>query len=230
MKKVIYKILYIICILTLIASVSYCVYEFVITDYLADKTISDFSDYIAEVPPEKEEEFKIDMNKQYPEVNFPEGLLTKYYPLYAKNQDFRGWISVPEHGIDLPIVQAKDNDYYLKKDVNKKYSGWGTPFLDADNKLNPVDRNLIIYGHNSRYKSDKDKIFAPFNVYATVEGYKKAPIITIDTIYEEAKWKIYGVFITNTNPEDDIGYVFNYLIKNASDETFGEFLYEVKER
>lgn len=230
MKKKVYKMLYFLSVFVLIISICFASYELFIAEYLSNKTISEVMETVQEIPEDKQEEFIKKYKEMYPDVNFPDGLLAMYYPIYATNQDFRGWLSIPEFNVNLPIVQGKDNDYYLKKDINKKYSGWGTPFMDYHNNINPMDRNLILYGHNSRYRSSQDKMFAPLNKYQTIEGFKQAPVITFNTLYEECQWKVYAAFITNTKPQDDNGYVFPYLISECSAETFGEYLYEINER
>ena len=42
--------------------------------------------------------------------------MPKYAYLYAINNDLVGWIRVPNTAIDVQVVQAEDNDEYLKQD------------------------------------------------------------------------------------------------------------------
>ena len=58
------------------------------------------------------------------------------------------WIKVNGTNIEYPIVQAEDNSYYLKKNLEKKYNTGGWIFLDYKNKLDGTDKNIVIYGHN----------------------------------------------------------------------------------
>ena len=41
--------------------------------------------------------------------------------LQAKYPDAVGWLSIPNTKIDYPFVQAKDNDFYLRRDIDGKY-------------------------------------------------------------------------------------------------------------
>ena len=41
--------------------------------------------------------------------------------LYDKYEDYRGWIKIDNTNINYPIVQGKDNLFYLDKDINKNY-------------------------------------------------------------------------------------------------------------
>ena len=38
------------------------------------------------------------------------------------NSDVVGWIEIPNTNINYPILQGKDNEYYLKKDLDQKYN------------------------------------------------------------------------------------------------------------
>ena len=83
--------------------------------------------------------------------------------LYDKYEDYRGWIKIDNTNINYPIVQGKDNSFYLDKDINKNYLSSGSIFM---NYLNHGfnDENTVLFGHQflediknkSLYKSDID--------------------------------------------------------------------------
>ena len=58
---------------------------------------------------------------KYPNVTLPQGMMPKYAYLYAINNDLVGWIRVPNTAIDVQVVQAEDNDEYLKQDFRFLY-------------------------------------------------------------------------------------------------------------
>lgn len=68
--------------------------------------------------------------------------------LKEENNETVLWLSVDGTTINYPIVQAKDNDYYLDHSFDKstKKSGW--TFLDYRNSIDMSDSNTIFYGHN----------------------------------------------------------------------------------
>ena len=80
--------------------------------------------------------------------SYPEGIQEKYKALYAANQNFVGWLSVPNTSIDCAVYQADDNSFYLKKDLWGRYSRYGTVFMDAYDDITNMKRNTVIYGHN----------------------------------------------------------------------------------
>ena len=147
--------------------------------------------------------------------------------LYAANPDFAGWVSIPAMNINYAVVQAEDNDKYVRRDFYGKSTSYGVPFFDYRNSLKTLDRNTIIYGHNMRRD---DKIFGTLEQYRTVEGFKKAPIIGMSTIYGDYTFKIYAAFISNSERKDDNGNFFNFIFTNTSDENFANYIAEVDKR
>ena len=52
--------------------------------------------------------------------------------LRAVNPDIVAWIEIPGTDISYPVVQADDNETYLKRDFEGNKSAAGTIFLDCD--------------------------------------------------------------------------------------------------
>lgn len=50
--------------------------------------------------------------------------------------------------VELPVVQGKDNDYYLHRGLSGKWKYSGTLFLDSNNEKDFSDDNSVVYGHN----------------------------------------------------------------------------------
>ena len=162
------------------------------------------------------------------ETSYPDGMLAKYSSLYDANNDLKGWISIPGFGINLPVAQGKDNDYYLKKDIYGKYTRYGVPFFDYRmSDFHNLHKNNVIYGHNMRHD---DLIFGMLENYRDIEGFRQAPVIECNTIYGDHTWFVYAVFITNAEKEDDNGYVFPYNFIDLDKGNFIKYLEEVDAR
>ena len=71
--------------------------------------------------------------------------------LRAVNPDIVAWVYVPNTPINYPVVQGKDNDYYLSHDFDGD-AGWlvenGTVFLDYRNDPEFRDPSSFMYGHH----------------------------------------------------------------------------------
>lgn len=64
------------------------------------------------------------------------------------NSDVIGWISIENTGINYPILQANDNEYYLKKDLYKKNNSCGSIYLDCNTNKDFSEQNTVVYGHH----------------------------------------------------------------------------------
>ena len=139
-------------------------------------------------------------------------LQLKYAKLYAENQDFVGYLHIEGSDVDFPVVQGSDDDEYLEKNFFGEYTKYGCPFMTYRNNPKTLDMNTVIYGHNMKDGS----LFATLEQYLTLEGYKKAPVISFNTLYQDFNFKIISVMITNIYPEDDNNYVFPYYWSNLN--------------
>ena len=77
----------------------------------------------------------------------------------SQNSDVVAWLTVPGTEIDDPVVQAADNDYYLRRTWLGESDVWGSYFLDYEchaREVASLDKVSIIYGHsNGDSKDDK---------------------------------------------------------------------------
>ena len=69
--------------------------------------------------------------------------------LAAENPDCVGWLTIPDTGIDYPVMHTpEDPEHYLRRDFYGSSANGGTPFLDGRNTAQVEGQNLILYGHN----------------------------------------------------------------------------------
>ena len=69
--------------------------------------------------------------------------------LAAENPDCVGWLTIPDTGIDYPVMHTPDTpEHYLRRDFYGESASAGTPFLDGRNAAQAEGQNLILYGHN----------------------------------------------------------------------------------
>ena len=218
------SVLVIACI-TFAVSVLFLLNYYLIEPYKSSKQSEELASMTATTQQGKDPWEEI--RAKYPDVEFPAGMNPAYADLYALNNDFEGWISIPEMNIDSYVVQSTDNKYYERRDFYGKSTNYGVPFFDYRNTLQSLDRNTIVYGHNMRHD---DKIFGTLEQYREIDGFKKAPFITMNTLYGEYKFKIYAVVISNSKASDDNGHVFNYIFTAAGNSQFANYIAEIDKR
>jgi sortase B len=69
--------------------------------------------------------------------------------LKKQNDEIYAWISIPNAEIELPVVQSRIDDlYYMKRDIDGKYSRLGSIFSQSHNSLDFSDPVTVLYGHN----------------------------------------------------------------------------------
>lgn len=163
-------------------------------------------------------------------IPLPDGYNIKFDNLYQINQDIKGWINLPGTSIDFPVMQAEDNNYYLRRNIYKDYDNNGTPFLDYRDEILPdfQSSNLVIYGHNMKFEG----VFGALVNYNDLDFYKEHPLITFDSVYQDMQWKVVSGFYVNTRPEDDNGNVFEYqnYIDLSNPSVFEEYVDQITKR
>ena len=187
MKKIIKIILLGICLVIFIYS-AYNIYNY-IKEENANKKLKNelIEDVITEVP---STELTINEEKIPISVDFS--------TLKEKNQDIVGWIYSKDTPINYPVVQAKDNQYYLHRLINGEYNASGSIFMDYRNNPNLEDNNTIIYGHNMK----SDEMFGTLQNYKNQEYYDNHKILYYFT--QEKKYEIKLIAGYTASLEDDI--------------------------
>ena len=230
-KEIVRKVVVIVSFIVLIGCATYFTGNF-IDKKQNEKEVSKLAQIMETGENSEQEWAKIE--KKHPNVNFPSGMQTKFADLYAMNSDLVGWIKIDGLDIDLPVVQTKDNDYYLKHNFSKEKSHYGTVFANFNNNIDTLDLNTVLFGH----RMHKDtQMFTNLREYAKPEGFLKAPIIEFNTLYANYQWKVYAVFITNGSSDGDNGYVFNYVFpnllyvdRNQWEKTYGGYVNQINQR
>ena len=91
-----------------------------------------------------------DIYDKIAEVAQPQGFTGEidFDKLHKINKDIIAWIYYESTNINYPIVQGKDNDYYLHITVEGTWAVGGTLFVDVVTKQPFEQFNTIVYGHH----------------------------------------------------------------------------------
>ena len=162
-----------------------------------------------------------DLAVNYNDTAYPNEINESLKAMYSENKDLAGWLTINGTAIDFPVMQDSNNKHYLYNnnafDENARY---GTPFIDFRCSKTDLSKNTVIYGH----KMNNSSHFGSLESYTDTEFYKNHPVIFYDTLTDSYAFKVYAVFYSTTQAEDDGGYVFDYYNPAMSDESFSGYI------
>ncbi len=194
--------------LCILGSVGYLVFYFA----LYEKNDMEYTE-LAEM---KQEDTGGTVMINYEEAKDKPPVLKKYEQLYKKNRKLVGWITIDGCGIDYPVMQTSNNDYYLEHNYNQDYDKNGSIFMDKDCTPAFPNDNMIIYGHHMK----SGKMFGNLNYYAKKDFWEKNPTFMFDTIYETGTYAVMYVFRSKIYSQEEIVFKYYQFIDAASADEF----------
>ena len=152
----------------------------------------------------------------------PRQILPFIQDLQQRNPEVVGWIELEGTEIDYPIVQAEDNDYYLKRDWLGESNSAGAIFMDYRNDPEALEErktHTIIYGHHRQDGS----MFQNLVKYKEEEYFRESPTFEVTDQYETHTYEVFSAYVTTTD---------FYFIETRfpEDEDFEGFLEAITER
>lgn len=148
----------------------------------------DYTDYYVESKPTKNNS----SDKEASEKELSLSLLKQ------TNKDVVGILVFDDRIIYEPIVQAPDNDFYVRRNIEKQYANAGIPFISADGNID--SQNVVIYGHSSKWSNI---IFTPLMSYIDSTYYDKHHTFEFITENETRTYKIFDVMNIDLNNLND---------------------------
>ena len=143
--------------------------------------------------------------------------------LQKKNPDVVGYLEIPGTKVSYPVVQGKDNNYYMRRTHEKKSSKYGSLFVDKDYSFSKPSSNMMIYGHNIGDK--KNKMFEQLLEYQKESFYKAHPTITFTTAEEESTYEIIAAFRSRvyTNLDKNV-FRYYFFIDAKNEQEFNDYV------
>lgn len=143
--------------------------------------------------------------------------------LKKTNPDVIGIIEFDDRVIYEPIVQAPDNEYYVRKNIEQKYSAAGIPFVTGNGNINST--NVVVYGHSSVYDNI---IFTPLMNYVSKDYYLEHPTFRFRLADGTRTYQIFAVLNVDTqDPYDTLEFAEPEWRKDSS---YSDFLQDMKSR
>lgn len=147
--------------------------------------------------------------------------------LLARNHEVVGWIAIDGTPVDFPVLQGRDNEYYLHHDLDRQYDPEGIPYADYECDLQ-TGRHLILYGHNMGV--GQTARFSSLQNYRHPDYYTRHPVIALDTLYGSALYKVAAVVPLTARPEDPDYFAFNTGTAFADEAAAQRYLDEMAAR
>jgi sortase B len=132
--------------------------------------------------------------------------------------DIAAWIKCADT-INYPIVQARDNVFYLNHFPDGEKNAMGSIFLDYRNAADFSDANVFIYGHNAR----TGEMFGTLKNYASQNYFEKFSEMKIFTPTKNFILKIFAGYVLDSRYEVP---PFRFENKNH----FENFIADIKTR
>ncbi len=182
MKNKIYNVILVFLILSLIVVCS-IIYKDYKKMYDTIKTYGDIKEQCVSGKSANSDSRKINWNK-----------------LSRINSDIAAWIKIPGTVINYPVVRTTEYDYYLTHDIHKKYSKYGSIFIDERLAHNfSKCRNLIVYGHNMGRWTDV--MFSSLMKYKNQDFYNRHKYVYLYMKDKTEKYKIVNIRETSSSSD-----------------------------
>lgn len=129
-----------------------------------------------------------------------------------------GWLTLEGTRLNNPILQAADNDFYLRHNYKDEESRGGSIFMDFRNDANELGRHTIFYGHVLR----NGTMFGDLDKFAEQAYANEHPLLSYETTKNKYELYVFAAYETTTD--------FYYIETNFNDDSYMTFVNEIKER
>ncbi len=145
--------------------------------------------------------------------------------LRAINEDIVAWIYIPDTGINYPVVQGEDNEYYLHHTFEKKDNFSGAIFMDTTCHPDFSSDNSILFGHNLRTGEMFGELKRLYDTdYNEEADYREHPVIWVMTPDAVMKYQIFAAREISVEKDTDV-----YMVDFARKEDYQAWMQQQKE-
>lgn len=144
--------------------------------------------------------------------------------LQQQNPDIYAWLSLPDAGIDHPVLRREgSDDYYLRLDVDGNYAIGGSLYTQASyNSADFSDPVTIIYGHSM----DDGSMFGRLQAWCQDHPFGAD---TVFTIYQPGRRLTYRVFAAVPYDNTHVLYYNDFSDESAFRSFFEDRVFAVRD-
>ncbi|MDD3410495.1 MAG: hypothetical protein PHY12_06765 [Eubacteriales bacterium] len=144
--------------------------------------------------------------------------------LLAQNGDVIGRLTI-DGVLDETVVQ-RNNTYYLTHNARGTFGSFGAIFMDEACTLRKPPENIILRGQCT----DAGKLFEPLTQYADADFAAQHALVRMDTIYEQAQYRVFAVVHANTRTDSSDYFNFAGYATFPSDDQMMRYVESAKAR
>lgn len=195
------------------------IYTFLLLVFICTAAFSGYKLYEYVRASQAETQLSEELRAEYRQPKPSVAMKDRFEGLRAVNEDIVGWIQVTGSKVDYPVLQARNNDYYLRRNALKEYAIHGSIFMDATSDASANKLQTVIYGHNMKDGS----MFGSLSQLKKIEAFEKNPQVIYEYPGGKSTWDIFSVYIYKGG---DRFFEFEF----ASQAEFGRYVQECAER
>ena len=190
MKKAVYYILLAIFIGVFLFA-AYQIGSYMLEKHKSDEVLKDAGKYVY-IP---------DLSSDEEPEGEPEQVYVDFAALEGVNSDIVAWLYGADTGLNYPIVQAEDNDYYLYRLLDGTWNKNGTIFMDYVNRSDFSDQNTLVYGHHMK----SGAMFGALVQYKKQEFYDAPPYLYLYTPQQSYRLDLIAGSVVDYDDAGSIG-------------------------
>lgn len=179
------------------------------------------SEEVKEVIDIAESDQEVEEKEEEPVFQYP-FVSVDFEELKEVNPDIVSWLRIEGLGVDMPIVQTTDNEFYLDHGLDRKPNKIGWVFADVRSNIEHLGLNTVLYGHNVT----RERMFGVLKNLLKVTEEEKSDYqyISFTTERKQMVFEIVSVYVTHYEDWKYVRQVFPDL------ESKQEFVNDVIER
>ena len=152
-------------------------------------------------------------------VTYPQIVTTEEINKLEQYEDFVCWLYIADSNISNYVLHTTDNEFYLRKNIEKETNGNGSLFLDFRNDPGTWTRHNIIYGHNQK----NGTMFSDLRDFNDTDYFNSHRTIYTYSADGVKIWKVFSAYETST--ED---YYIETWFEN--DDTYFDFIRQLQDK
>lgn len=151
-------------------------------EYAQEETSREEAAGIAGLPPDIQQYGPEDDAAGEPDPNLALLAQLDLESLRAENPDVVGWVCIPDTELSYPVVQGKNNSFYLNHTWQRAKNPGGSIFMEHTANPDFTDYHTLVYGHRMR----NDSMFGTLKYYKDLDFWREHPciyVVTTDSVY-----------------------------------------------